>query len=110
MNIKVDSGKFQFQYIPDYANYLLKNKLEEFTTVGIRFCREADLPMMRAVAKIPEKDLVALSVAANKELLAALADNNVASVVEKNLTTFIKNEMVDKDGKKILDRSEIMAE
>ena len=110
MDIKIDSGKFKFQYIPDYAKYLLKNKLEEFTTVGIRFCREADLPMMRAVSKIKEADLVAMSVEANKELLSALAENNVGQLIEKRLSTFIKNEMVDKQGQKIIDRSEILAE
>jgi hypothetical protein len=110
MEIKVDNGKFKFQYIPDYAKYLLKNKLEEFTTVGIRFCREANLPMMRPLAKIKEVDLVTMSVETNKELLEALAENNVGSLIEKRLAIFINNEMVDKGGKKILDQSEVLAE
>jgi hypothetical protein len=88
----------------------LKNKLEEFTTVGIRFCREADLPMMRPLAKIKEADLVAMSVESNKEFLEALSTNAVGPLVEKRLDLFIKNEMVDKKGNKILDRSEILAE
>jgi|ERR1043166_7473431 hypothetical protein len=103
-------SRFKFQYIPDYAGFILKNKLEEFVTVGIRFCREMDLPMMRPLAKIEEKDLVAMSLESNAELLEALAANNVAPLIEKRLEIFLKNEMVNKKGEKILDRSEIMAD
>jgi hypothetical protein len=110
MEIKINNAKFKFQYIPDYANFILKNKLEEFVTVGIRFCREADLPMMRPLEKIPESDLVAMSVDSNRELLEALSTNNIAPLIEKRLKIFINNEMVDKRGQKIIDRSEVIAE
>ena len=103
-------ARFKFQYIPDYAGFLLKNKLEEFVTVGIRYCREMDLPMMRALSHIPEKDLVAMSMESNAEMLEALASNKVVQLFEKNLASFIKNEMVNKKGEKILDRSEIIAD
>jgi hypothetical protein len=110
MDIYVDKSKFRFQYIPDFAKFLLNNKLEEFTTVGIRFCREVNLPLMRPLAKIPEHDLVAMSIEANKELLEALALNNIGPLVENGLKQFVKNEMVNTKGEKIIDRSEVIAE
>src|ERR1700739_844808 len=110
LNLKVDKSKFKFQYMPDFAYFILKNKLEEFVTVGIRFCREMDLPLMRPLAKIPEKDLIAMSKDSNEELLKALAENDVTPLIEKRLELFIKNEMTNKQGQKILDRSEILAE
>ncbi|MDF2449542.1 MAG: hypothetical protein K0R26_2046 [Bacteroidota bacterium] len=100
----------KFQYIPDYANFLLNNKLEEFVLVGIRFCREVDLPMMRPLSKLSEKDLVTMSMDTNKELLEALAHNKVVTLVEKNLLSYKNNQIVDKKGQKILDRSEVLAE
>lgn len=108
--MKIQTEDFKFQYVPDYASFLLKNKLDEFVTVGIRFCRELDLPVMRPLQRIPEKDLVAMSLESNAELLTALATNNVAPLIEQRLQIFLKNEMVDKKGEKILDRSEIMAD
>ena len=110
LNLKVDKSKFKFQYMPDFADFILKNKLEEFVTVGIRFCREMDLPLMRPLAKIPEKDLIAMSKDSNEELLKALAENDVTPLIEKRLELFIKNEMTNKQGQKVLDRSEILAE
>jgi hypothetical protein len=105
-----EKAHFKFQYLPDFAKFLLENKAEEFTQVGIRFCREVDLPMLRPLSKMPEKDLIALSLDSNRQLLSALASNNIAPFIEKNIENFINNHIVDKDGNKVLDQSEVAAE
>jgi hypothetical protein len=109
-DLEIKAVNFKFQYLPDYAHFLLGNKLEEFTQVGIRFCREADLPMLRPLAKMSEKDLIALSLAGNQELLNALASNNIATYIETNIKKFITNQINDANGAKLIDRSEILAE
>lgn len=109
-SIHVDGAKFKFQYLPDYAKFLLENKLDEFVTVGIRYCRELDLPMMRALAKMPEAQLLELSRESNREILTALSKNDVAPMIEKNIINFVNNNINDKDGTKLLDRSEVVAE
>jgi hypothetical protein len=43
-SLNIDRSKFNFQYIPDFEKFLQKEKLDEFVTVGIRFCREHDSP------------------------------------------------------------------
>jgi hypothetical protein len=105
-----NKGLFKFQYLPDYAKFLLDHKLEEFTTVGIRFCRELDLPMMRPLAKIPENELVELSIQANKDTLTALSNNNIESLIAKNIETFVNNRMVDGQGNKLIDQTDVVAE
>ena len=45
---EVNKDIFQLKYLPEYADFLLKNKLKEFVTVGIRFCREVDLSIIKA--------------------------------------------------------------
>lgn len=109
-NIPIDASKFRFQYLPDYANFLLQNKLTEFVTVGIRFCRELDLPMMRPLSKIPEKQLIELSKDSNTEILTGLAENNITPFIEKNLKNFVDNNIVDAKGEKLLDKTEVIAE
>lgn len=103
-------AKFKFQYIPDYSKFLLDSKLEEFTLVGIRFCREYDLPMMRPVAKVPEAKLIELSVEANKRLLDRLSKNLVGDFIDENIQKFVENKIDEIDGQKILDQTDIVAE
>lgn len=106
----LNTANFKFQYLPDYANFLLKNKLDEFVTVGIRFCRELDLPMMRPLSKMTEKDLIELTRDSNEEILTALAGNNIIPFIEKNINNFINNQITDKRGINVLDKSEVMSE
>jgi hypothetical protein len=101
---------FKFQYLPEYAKFLLSNKLDEFVTVGIRFARELDLPMMRALAKVAEKDLIELSRGSNREILTALASNDIVSFIEKNIKNFVNNTIHDSKGQKVIDRSEVIVE
>jgi hypothetical protein len=110
MDLSTGKANFKFQYLPDYANFLLNNKLDEFVTVGIRFCREADLPMMRPLNKMPEADLVALSRESNKSFLSALAVNDIVPLMEERITQFVENRMLDRKGKKLIDRSDILVE
>jgi len=106
----IRSEIFKFRYIPDFSNYILNQKLEEFVTVGIRFCREVDLPMMRSLARLSEKQLTELSLDSTREMLMALADNDVGPIIRRNINNFISNEIKDRDGKTLLDQSEVLAE
>jgi hypothetical protein len=109
-DLKINPAQFKYQYLPDYAKFLLENKLDEFTLVGIRFCREVDLPMMRPLAKLSEQELINLSRQGNQEILGALAKNDVARVIEKNIKTFLDNEIKDSSGRRLMDNRELVAE
>ena len=110
MPVQIDKAQFRFQYLPDYAKFILENKLDEFVTIGIRFCRELDLPMMRPLAKMSEEQLTELSRESNREILSALADNKVDTFIKKNISNFVNNKILDKDGNKILNNTDVVAE
>lgn len=95
---------FNFKYLPQFADYLLKNKLEEFVTVGIRFAREVDLPMLKPLAKLPEKELVALSLESNKQILTALKNGTIADFIEMNISNWVDNKLG------LIDKNEIAIE
>lgn len=105
----IDSADFKFQYLPDFAKFLLKEKLDEFTLVGIRFCRELDLPMMRPLARMAEIDLIELSRDSNRQILTALTNNDIVPFIKKNIETFVTNNIKDLKGTKVLDKSEVVA-
>jgi len=109
---KVDKPIFKFQYLPEYSLYLLNNKLEEFVTVGIRFCREIDLPMLRPLAKLSEKELVDLSMESNRQILTALYQNDVGTFIETNINNWIANKIggLDANSTSHIDKTEIVAE
>ncbi len=104
VKVKVDKTKFEFKYLPAYADYLLKNHLEEYVKISIRFCREVDLPMLKPLAKMPEQDLINLSLESNRITLNALRDSTIAEHIHENLTKWVENKLG------FIDRSEIAIE
>jgi len=100
---KLNTSHFKFKYLPDYASYLLKNKLEEFVLVGIRFSREIDLPLLKPLAKLSEQELVKISVDSNRETLNAIREGQIAEHIEINLKNWVENKL-------IVDKGEIAAE
>ncbi|MDF2438262.1 MAG: hypothetical protein K0Q95_2638 [Bacteroidota bacterium] len=106
----IDISKFKYQYLPDYARFLLNNKLEEFVLVGIRFARELDLPMMRPLSKIPENQLIELSQESNREILEGLASNNIVPLIKKNISNFVNNSIKDLQGNTLIEKTDIVAE
>lgn len=101
---KVNKEVFKFKYLPEYASYLLQHKLEEFVTVGIRFCREIDLPMLKPLAKFSEEELTALSMDSNRIMLKALTEGTISDFIEENIQKWVSNKL------EVLDKSEIIAE
>jgi hypothetical protein len=104
LNFKVDKELFKFVYLPDYASFILKNILTEFITVGIRFSREADLPLLKPLGKLTEKELVELSMESHKEILKALSENKIGEYIEVHAKKWISNSIG------IIDKDDIVAE
>ncbi|MES2681387.1 MAG: PAS domain-containing protein [Bacteroidota bacterium] len=96
---KINHDAFTLKYLPEFADYLLKNKLKDFVTVGIRFSREADLPLLKPLSRFSEDELVALSIDSNKEILEAISINKVADLIEINTKKWVENSLgiIDKD-------------
>jgi hypothetical protein len=100
----IDKSIFRFTYLPDYAGYLLETRLDEFVRVGIRFSREADLPLLKSLAHLSEEQLVILSLDSNRRLLEALKRNDVGELIQENTNNWIS----DKIG--IIQKGDIAAE
>ncbi|HOZ87018.1 MAG TPA: PAS domain-containing protein [Bacteroidia bacterium] len=96
---KIKHEVFILKYLPEFADYLLKNKLKDFVTVGIRFSREADLPLLKPLSRFSEDELVALSLDSNREILDAISKNMVADLIEANTKKWVENTLgiIDKD-------------
>lgn len=85
--------KFNFKYLPAFAAYILDNHFKEFVTIGIRFSREEDLPLMKPLAKFSEEELVNLSMDSNRLILNALIKGKIVEHIENVLDKYINNKI-----------------
>lgn len=103
-DVIISADNFRFTYLPDFASFILKEKLEEFVTVGIRYCREVSLPILKPLSRLTEEELVKLSLQSNQELLEAIATGNIAAYIERGSKRWADNSIG------YLDREEVMVE
>ncbi len=100
----IKPNDFKFTYLHDYARYLRENQLREFVLVGIRFSREAELPLLKKLTRFTEDQLVELGLESNKQMLLALSSGTYAEYLEANSKKWIDNTLG------YLQRDEIMVE
>ncbi len=91
IQFEINSSAFKFHYLQDYAKYLLENQLREFVTVGIRFAKEANLPLLKPLSRFSEPELVEISTASNKRLLEAIINNNISEHIKGSVKNWIEN-------------------
>ncbi|HXB41437.1 MAG TPA: PAS domain-containing protein [Bacteroidia bacterium] len=103
-NVVVNKEKFKFRYLPEYAGYLLKNRLAEFVTISIRFCREEELPLLKPLSRFSEEELVSLGMDSNREILTALATNTIVDYITENARKWLTNAFG------FIDKGDIIAE
>jgi len=102
--VVVNPAKFDFKYLPAYADYILKEKLEEYVRHSIKFSKEEDLPLLRPLSRFSDEELVALSIESSREVLEALTNRRIHIHILENVRKWISNKL------EIIDKDDIVAE
>ncbi len=97
--IVINSGQFNFNLLPEYAAWLLQNRLEEYCVRNLELTRQADLPLLRPLLKLGHEELLEMGRKGAIQLLSCIAANNVESYVRQNLQNWQENKLgvVDKE-------------
>lgn len=104
ISFTVNPQQFNFTYLGDYATYILNNLLNDFARVSIRFCKEAELPLLRAMSKYSEEEIIAITIDSYTEMLESLAHNNSAEYVKLSVQKWVDNKWV------VFDKDDVTAE
>ncbi len=105
MGFKTDEkNKLRFRYLPDFAQFILENHLEDYVRMAIKFSREENVPILKLFAEYTDDQLVKLGIDSNREFLEALANNEIKPYTENLLKNYISNRMP------MLDQNDVMAE
>ncbi len=103
-NASVEKDKLFFTYLPGFAEFILKNKLEEYSREQLKYSFEEEVPLMKFLAHLSEDELLALAIEGSREFLTVLAENRSREYIEKSSADFIKNRI------NIIEREQVVAE
>ncbi|HEY1055153.1 MAG TPA: PAS domain-containing protein, partial [Emticicia sp.] len=82
-----------FKYLPAYAQYLLDNKLEDFTRISLAISREVKIPLLRFFEGMPEDELIKMSVQGTQDYLTYFATNRVKEFIDFSIDRWKENQL-----------------
>lgn len=83
-----------FQYLPQYAQYLLEKRIEDFTRKLLDVSREINLPLLKLLENMPEDELIRLSIQGTKELLGYFVSNTIEEFIDVSLKKWTENQLI----------------
>jgi PAS domain S-box-containing protein len=86
-------NKLHFSFLPAYCDYLLHNKLKEFSAEMLRVSKEEKVPFLKFLAAMPEDKLLELSIQTTKELLESLAENRASEFMDESVKRWKENRL-----------------
>ncbi|HEY0031589.1 MAG TPA: ATP-binding protein [Bacteroidia bacterium] len=94
-----------FEYLPAFADFLLKHKLDEFVKASLFFSKEEGLSLLNHLAaSFSDEQLIAIGKGSSSELLLAVSHNDSASYIANSMKKWKENQLI------IIDQGDIAAE
>lgn len=99
-----EMGRLDFQALPDYAGYLLREKLDELSADQYRLSRELRLPLLRYFSHLSEPRLLEIAKNGLLNLLTALEQNNIRAYISTSVERWVNDQMQE------ISRNQIVAD
>lgn len=84
--------KLDFTLLPDYAGFLLREKLKEFSAAMLKISREEKIPILKYFETLSEEQIVSVSIETSREILKYLAQNKVQDYITINQKNWVENQ------------------
>jgi signal transduction histidine kinase len=79
--------------LPDYAAYLLKNRLHDFVKTLYQISVGLDIPLLKYFSGMDEKEIIRLSTDGNIRLLTAIKNNTISDYIEESKDNWLRNQL-----------------
>ncbi|HEX8314559.1 MAG TPA: PAS domain-containing protein, partial [Flavisolibacter sp.] len=91
-------------YLPQFANYLLTEKLEELVQKQLEYSFELNIPLLKFFLNLPEAQRVEISRQSTREILTYLANNRASEQIANSMKEWKADRLP------VVDRDAIVAE
>jgi hypothetical protein len=94
--LKLDSPtrkRLEFSFLPEYARFLLENRLEDMASQQIILFRELKPPLFRYFDKRSDEELISLGIEGMRKLLFALTGHKPVEYIENSLRDWLNNQL-----------------
>ena len=90
---KATIKKLNFKYVPDFAKFLLDERLDEISREGLLVSREVNYPLLKFFEHLPEECLLDLTRTSSKEFYTHAINNTLDEQLVHALDLWEKNQL-----------------
>ena len=83
----------QFEHLPGFAAYLLKERLAEFSHYQLELSRELEIPLLKQLQKLDAGQLEQMVIDSNRTFLAYLAQNKATEQIDEAVQMWQNNQL-----------------
>lgn len=96
--------KLDLKYLPDYATFLLDNKLQEFTAEQLRLLKELDVPLLKFYSGLSDEELIERGIGRTRIFLESFKNNQAHALIDSSIKEWLANQIP------LLSRDKLVAE
>lgn len=100
----VSNSLDHLKHLPQFARYILDQKLEEYIELQVRLLADLNVPVMTFLSRLSKDQIFSLSRQSAEEFLSYLSRNEAQNLIDISAKRWVSNEMPQ------LDQSEIVAD
>jgi PAS domain S-box-containing protein len=92
---ELTAGELQFEHLPAFAEFLLKNKVREFSKVQLDLMFDVNLPILKKydLSIYTKEQLIDLSLPSYTDFLTAAIENRLSQFIDKSIKTWETNQL-----------------
>ena len=87
------ADNLSFKHWPGFARFIRENHMTAYAQDLLRLSREADLPIMKLIAHLPEEQLLALTIQGHGEFLEKITANTLREHLNEGLKKWEDNQL-----------------
>lgn len=89
----ITTDRLIFKHLPDYASFVLENRLEEYVTRLLIYSKEEHVPLLRFFNHLSDEELHRMSREAVKHFLTVLKNNSASEFIKVSTDNYIRNSL-----------------
>jgi PAS domain S-box-containing protein len=85
--------RLQFIYLPEYAKFILNNKLKDFAGSQLILARKFNIPLLKYFESFSDESLIASGILSAEKLLTFLVENRAGEYILESITEWVSDQI-----------------
>src|SRR5688572_13259324 len=93
MNADSKQVDFNFTYLPGFADFILREKFEEYLQLTFKISQDVNLPLLQYFNRLTNEEKDKIARESSTEFLSTIRDRKFQSFIDKGIRFWVDNQL-----------------